>query len=81
MSNRERIREIEINIGERETGARNKITDVVNVKVGHSTIINGEGKLIYGKGPVRTGVTAVLPHTGNIYKGSVFSEMKKHKLI
>ena len=43
------------------TGALNAITDVVGVAVGHSTIISGEGALKVGEGPVRTGVTAVLP--------------------
>jgi L-aminopeptidase/D-esterase-like protein len=39
----------------------NAITDVTGVTVGHTTLISGEGKLVVGKGPVRTGVTAVLP--------------------
>src|SRR4051812_13984528 len=39
----------------------NAITDVAGVRVGHTTIISGEGKLDVGKGPVRTGVTAILP--------------------
>jgi len=43
------------------TGAINAITDVSGVTVGHTTLISGEGKLQVGKGPVRTGVTAVLP--------------------
>ena len=42
-------------------GPRNAITDVAGVAVGHSTIISGDGKLVVGTGPVRTGVTAVLP--------------------
>lgn len=42
-------------------GKFNAITDVAGVEVGHSTIITGEGTLIQGKGPVRTGVTAILP--------------------
>jgi len=42
-------------------GPLNAITDVKGVEVGESTIIHGEGKLVVGKGPVRTGVTAVLP--------------------
>lgn len=42
-------------------GPNNAITDVQGVEVGHSTLITGEGKLQVGKGPVRTGVTAVLP--------------------
>ncbi|MGH9860641.1 MAG: P1 family peptidase, partial [Candidatus Acidiferrales bacterium] len=46
-------------------GPLNAITDVAGVEVGHSTIIRGEGKLEIGKGPVRTGVTAVLPRGKN----------------
>src|SRR5882762_6128468 len=42
-------------------GPLNAITDVAGVTVGHATIINGEGKLVVGEGPVRTGVTAVFP--------------------
>ena len=42
-------------------GPLNAITDVAGVTVGHATIISGDGPLIVGKGPVRTGVTAVLP--------------------
>jgi L-aminopeptidase/D-esterase-like protein len=42
-------------------GKYNAITDVKGVEVGFSTIIRGEGKNIIGKGPVRTGVTAILP--------------------
>ncbi len=44
-----------------ETGPNNAITDVEGVTVGYSTIIEGEGKIEVGKGPVRTGVTAILP--------------------
>src|SRR5688572_7778060 len=46
---------------EGKTGPLNAITDVAGVEVGHATIIEGEGKLEVGKGPVRTGVTAVHP--------------------
>jgi D-aminopeptidase len=42
-------------------GPLNAITDVAGVTVGHTTLIYGEGKLVVGKGPVRTGVTAVFP--------------------
>jgi len=42
-------------------GDLNAITDVRGVEVGHVTLISGQGKLIVGKGPVRTGVTAILP--------------------
>jgi D-aminopeptidase len=45
--------------------ALNAITDVAGVEVGQVTLISGEGKLVVGKGPVRTGVTAVLPRGRN----------------
>jgi D-aminopeptidase len=41
------------------------------VHVGHSTIITGEGRLIPGEGPIRTGVTVVLPHTNNLYRKKI----------
>ena len=44
-----------------QTGPANAITDVAGVAVGHVTLIEGEGKLVPGKGPIRTGVTAILP--------------------
>lgn len=44
-----------------QTGPLNAITDVAGVTVGHTTIIKGEGPLEVGQGPVRTGVTAILP--------------------
>ncbi|HEX8332223.1 MAG TPA: P1 family peptidase [Segetibacter sp.] len=53
------------------TGKYNAITDVPGVEVGHTTIIEGSGKLIKGKGPVRTGVTAIFP-AGKKYR-PVFS--------
>jgi D-aminopeptidase len=43
------------------TGPLNAITDVPGIAVGHVTLIEGEGKLVPGKGPIRTGVTAILP--------------------
>ena len=46
-------------------GANNAITDVAGVEVGHTTLISGSGKLKVGEGPVRTGVTAVLPRGKN----------------
>ena len=46
-------------------GKYNAITDVKGVEVGYSTIISGQGKNIRGKGPVRTGVTAILPRGRN----------------
>lgn len=53
-------RDIGLNF-EGETGKYNAITDVPGVEVGYTTIIKGEGPLIVGKGPIRTGVTAILP--------------------
>lgn len=44
-----------------EPGVLNAITDVAGVEVGHATIIRGNGRLIIGSGPVRTGVTAIFP--------------------
>jgi D-aminopeptidase len=44
-----------------EPGPLNSITDVGGVEVGVTTVISGDGPLIVGKGPVRTGVTAILP--------------------
>ncbi|MBC7937470.1 MAG: P1 family peptidase [Rhizobacter sp.] len=46
-------------------GKFNAITDVKGLEVGYSTIISGEGKNVRGKGPVRTGVTAILPRGRN----------------
>lgn len=57
-----------ITVGSFNHGTTNTITDVGTVAVGHCTLVKGEGKLIPGKGPVRTGVTAILPHQGNMYK-------------
>jgi D-aminopeptidase len=42
-------------------GKHNAVTDVAGVEVGHATIVRGSGGLVVGKGPVRTGVTAILP--------------------
>ena len=68
---RPRIRDLGIVIGDLKPGPRNSITDVDDVLVGHYTIIKGKGKLIPGRGPVRTGVTVILPHSGNIFKEKV----------
>jgi D-aminopeptidase len=43
-------------------GAHNAITDVPTIEVGFTTLISGEGPLVVGQGPVRTGVTVILPH-------------------
>jgi D-aminopeptidase len=54
-------------------GPLNAITDVAGVTVGHTTLISGEGKLQIGKGPVRTGVTAVLPRGQQSMSNPVFA--------
>jgi D-aminopeptidase len=54
-------------------GPLNAITDVAGVAVGHTTLISGEGKLQVGKGPVRTGVTAVLPRGKDSMMNPVFA--------
>jgi D-aminopeptidase len=54
-------------------GPLNAITDVAGVTVGHTTLISGEGKLEVGKGPVRTGVTAVLPRGKDAHDTGVFA--------
>ncbi|QYA25832.1 P1 family peptidase [Gramella sp. MT6] len=59
----ERARNLGIKTGVLPAGAKNSITDVAGVKVGHTTLIKGDS--------VRTGVTAILPHTGNIFQQKV----------
>lgn len=54
-------------------GPLNAITDVAGVAVGHTTLISGEGKLVIGQGPVRTGVTAVLPRGKDSMMNPVFA--------
>jgi L-aminopeptidase/D-esterase-like protein len=53
-------------------GPNNAITDVRGVEVGHTTLISGQGKLVVGKGPVRTGVTAIHPR-GRTSSDAVFA--------
>lgn len=65
-----RIRELDIYNSQLPPGANNAITDVAGVAVGHYTLIQGEGAWT-GNGPFRTGVTLILPHTGNIYEDKV----------
>ncbi len=54
-------------------GPLNAITDVAGVTVGHTTLISGSGKLRVGRGPVRTGVTAVLPRGADSLSNPVFA--------
>jgi D-aminopeptidase len=57
---RPRARDVGLIVGILPTGPLNAITDVNGVRVGHTTVIEGDS--------VRTGVTAILPHAGNIYR-------------
>ena len=54
-------------------GKFNAITDVAGVEVGYTTLISGDGKLEVGKGPVRTGVTAILPRGHNSLNDPVYA--------
>jgi D-aminopeptidase len=65
---RKRLRELGIIIGDLAPGPFNAITDVRGVRVGHATIIKGQGR-----GAVRTGITVLLPHEGNIYEERLFA--------
>jgi D-aminopeptidase len=56
-----RARDLGIVIGDLPPGPANAITDVAGVRVGHTTLISGEGRLRVGDGPVRTGVTVIVP--------------------
>ncbi len=58
---RVRARALGLNLGQLEPGPLNAITDVPGVKVGHVTLMDGEGALRPGEGPVRTGVTVIVP--------------------
>ena len=65
---RVRARDLGIPLGRFKPGRWNAITDVAGVKVGHATVVRGPaGPLRVGKGPVRTGVTAVLPNEGQVF--------------
>ncbi|HJR07433.1 MAG TPA: P1 family peptidase [Pyrinomonadaceae bacterium] len=60
---RPRARDVGVRVGVMQTGALNAITDVEGVRVGHTTIIRGAD--------IRTGVTAILPHAGNLFREKV----------
>ncbi|WP_224366294.1 DmpA family aminopeptidase [Hyalangium versicolor] len=66
-----RARELGIPFGG-QAGVLDAITDVPGVEVGHSTVISGQGRLVVGKGPVRTGVTAIWPR-GKVGTAPVFA--------
>ena len=68
-----RARDLGVVIGTMTPGRRNAITDVPGVRVGHTTLIRGDGPLVPGEGPVRTGVTVVVPHDGDIWHEPLFA--------
>ncbi|MCU1537660.1 MAG: aminopeptidase [Humibacillus sp.] len=68
-----RASDVGIEIGTGEAGPHNAITDVAGVRVGYATVVSGEGDLVVGEGPVRTGVTVVLPHGGRPSTEPVFA--------
>jgi D-aminopeptidase len=69
---RPRARDLGIRIGLGPPGPLNAITDVPGVRVGHTTLISGDGPLVVGQGPVRTGVTVIVPHDGDPWREPVF---------
>ncbi len=70
-SHRQRARDFGLILGTMDPGPFNAITDVSDVRVGHTTLIQGSGPLQPGVGPVRTGVTIVQPHGGNLFREKV----------
>lgn len=68
-----RARELGIRIGLLEPGELDAITDVPGVAVGHTTLISGSGRLVVGEGPIRTGVTVVVPHQDDVWTEPVFA--------
>jgi D-aminopeptidase len=54
-------------------GPHNAITDVPGVRVGHATLIRGDGPIVAGRGPVRTGVTVILPRPEPVWRHPVFA--------
>ena len=68
-----RARDLGIVIGHGRPGPWNAITDVPGVRVGHTTVIDGDGPLVVGRGPIRTGVTVVVPHDGDVFTETVYA--------
>jgi len=66
-----RLRDFGIEVGRLTPGQWNAITDVPGVRVGHTTLNEGHDPLIPGHGPVRTGVTAIIPHAGSVYQSMI----------
>jgi D-aminopeptidase len=70
---RARARDLGISFGRLAPGAWNAITDVPGIKVGHTTLIAGEGPLVVCQGPIRTGVTVIQPHEGHLGSDPLFA--------
>jgi D-aminopeptidase len=68
-----RARDHGIVLGRLRPGPHNAITDVAGVRVGHATLIRGDGPRVVGHGPVRTGVTVIVPHDGDPFTEPVFA--------
>jgi len=68
-----RARELGIVIGTLAPGPVNAITDVPGVRVGSVTLIDEGGPSAPGRGPIRTGVTVVIPHEGNVWRDPLFA--------
>ena len=68
-----RARDLGIVIGQGRPGPLNAITDVGGVRVGHTTLVRGDGRLMVGEGPVRTGVTVIVPRDGDIWRQPLFA--------
>jgi D-aminopeptidase len=68
-----RARDLGIVIGRGRPGPLNAITDIAGVRVGHTTLIEGDGPLEVGRGPVRTGVTVVRPRAQDHWREPVFA--------
>jgi D-aminopeptidase len=68
---RPRARDLGLAFGDYPPGPLNAITDVAGVLVGHATLVEGNGVLMPGRGPVRTGVTVIRPHGGNCFREKV----------
>jgi D-aminopeptidase len=64
MKNQKRIRDYGISIGKMTPGPLNSITDIKGIKVGHVTLNDGD---------IKTGVTAIIPHLGNLFREKVMA--------
>jgi D-aminopeptidase len=73
QTERKRARDLGIKLGRLTPGRWNAITDVEGVRVGHTTLISGEGELRIGHGPVRTGVTVILPRPDDVAHNPVMA--------